>query len=50
MRAFTECDFLLACHHGPSITNQGDQITVPAGLYPHDTKAVLGVLVSHALN
>ena len=32
------------------MTNQGDQITVPAGLYPDDTIAVLGVLVSYALN
>jgi hypothetical protein len=32
------------------MTNQGDQIPVPAGLYPDDTKAVLGVLVSDALD
>jgi hypothetical protein len=32
------------------MTNQGDQITVPTGLNPYDTKAVVGVLISDALN
>jgi hypothetical protein len=32
------------------MTNEGDQITVPTGLNPDDTKAVVGVLISDALN
>ena len=32
------------------MTHQGDQITVPAGLNPEDTKAFFGVLVGDALN
>ena len=32
------------------MTNQGDQITLPTGLNPDDTEAVVGVLISDALN
>ena len=32
------------------MTNQGDQVTVPTGLNPEDTKAVVGVPISDALN
>src|SRR3977135_1003540 len=32
------------------MANQGDQVTVTTRLDPNDTKAVLGVLVSDALN
>ena len=32
------------------MTNQGDQVTVPTGLNPDDTKAVVDVLISDTLN
>jgi hypothetical protein len=44
------CRNPLSGRDGGGMTNQGDQITVPAGLNPDDTKAVVGVLISDALN